>query len=346
MTASYFKHSLQFKRPSGTSRGVLNEKDSWFIILNDGDSIGIGECGLLKGLSIDAVPEYESTLKSLCDKINQGRKPSPAGFVDFPSIRFGLEMAYRSLSAERPFLLFPSEFTLGEKAVITNGLIWMGDEDFMQQQIATKIEAGFRCIKMKIGAMDFDKELNLLRSIRRNFGPEQIELRVDANGAFELKEATDKLKRLSEFELHSIEQPIAAGQWDAMAKLCESTQLPIALDEELIGIHDLQQKKALIKSIMPQFIILKPSLLGGFIASDEWIELAEDYGLGWWITSALESNLGLNAISQYTFTKNSTLPQGLGTGGLYTNNIRSPLKMTGEQLWYSPEGSWDMKFFM
>lgn len=343
--ARYFKHTLKFIRPGGTSRGVLTEKDSWFIILNKGNSIGIGECGLLKGLSFDDRPDYETKLRSVCELINQGEVHDPLELIDFPSIRFGLEMALRSLNAKSPFELFPSEFTEGSGAVVINGLVWMGDEGFMMEQITEKIRLGFKCIKLKIGAIDFETELALLKSIRKKFSSEEIELRVDANGAFGIMEAEDKLKRLSEFDLHSIEQPIKAGLWEDMARLCESNILPIALDEELIGINDLKQKQELVTSVKPQYLVIKPSLVGGFTATDEWIDLARENGIDWWITSALESNVGLNAISQYTFSKNSTLPQGLGTGSLYSNNIDSPLQIEGELLKYNRKKKWDLSLF-
>ena len=342
MTAEYSKHTLQFKRPSGTSRGVLQQKESWFIILKENGAVGIGECGLLKGLSVDDVPDYEEKLADLCERINRGEEPAPVEYADYPSIRFGLEMALLSLRSEDPFELFHSEFTRGKLPIPINGLVWMGDEDFMKEQINQKIEQGFGCIKMKIGAIDFETEFKLLEAIRRSFTAEQIELRVDANGAFSEEEALSNLKRLATLDLHSIEQPIKAGNWQAMAALCEVTPLPIALDEELIGIHDMAEKEQLIQTVSPQFIILKPSLVGGIQACDEWIELAEKYGAGWWITSALESNVGLNAISQYTFTKNSTLPQGLGTGGLYTNNVEAPLVVKQGNLWYEPQLSWNL----
>src|SRR5690554_3461599 len=220
----------------------------------------------------------------------------------------------------------------------------MGDETFMKQQISEKIKQGFNCIKMKIGAIDFTSEIELLKSIRKNFSAAEIELRVDANGAFKPKEALEKLKVLSDLDLHSIEQPIKQGQWQEMARLCEETPLPIALDEELIGIFFEEEKNKLLETINPQFIILKPSLIGGFRGSDSWINLAEKHSAGWWITSALESNIGLNAISQYTFTKNSILPQGLGTGSLYTNNIESPLLVSKGTLNYNPNIKWKFNF--
>ncbi|MEX0996542.1 MAG: o-succinylbenzoate synthase [Flavobacteriaceae bacterium] len=343
MKITYKKHTLNFKRPSGTSRGVLRTKETWFLILKEGNKTGIGECGILRGLSIDDRPDYEDTLKWVCVNMHLGAHKLYNALNEFPSIQMGVETAFLSLKAKNPFEIFPSSYTNGKASIPINGLVWMGDKEFMNSQIKEKIALGFKCIKMKIGAIDFETEMELLKSIRKEFSANEIELRVDANGAFSPEEALEKLKRLSDLQLHSIEQPIKAGQWEAMAKLCEQTPLPIALDEELIGVFDESNKKKLLQTIQPQFIILKPSLIGGFRSSDTWIELAETQNCGWWITSALESNVGLNAIAQYTFTKNSNLPQGLGTGSLYTNNINAPLKVSKGQLMYQPESTWDVK---
>ncbi|MFO7744734.1 MAG: o-succinylbenzoate synthase [Psychroflexus sp.] len=344
MKATYFKHTLEFKRPSGTSRGVLKTKDSWFIKLETNDKFGIGECGLLKGLSIDDRVDYEDTLKWTCNNIHLGLETLYQKLKDFPSIQFGLEMAIQSFSSADPYLLFPSEFTEGKQGMKINGLIWMGEKEFMKSQIQNKIEQGFSCIKLKIGAIDFESELELLKYIRSEFSASDIELRVDANGAFSPHDALDKLERLSKFDLHSIEQPIAQGQWQDMARLCQQTPLPIALDEELIGLKDVTNKEESLLTIQPQYIILKPSLIGGFKGSKEWIELANQQNIKWWITSALESNIGLNAIAQFTFIQNNNMPQGLGTGGLYTNNIESPLTIEGERIMYNPKLSWENKF--
>ena len=253
-----------------------------------------------------------------------------------------METAFKSLSSKDLFEIYPSGFSNGNEHIPINGLVWMGSEAFMKQQISDKLNQGFRCIKMKIGAIDFNTELNLLKSIRKEYSPADIALRVDANGAFNSSEALEKLKRLSEFDLHSIEQPIKQGQWQEMARLCEDTPLPIALDEELIGVFSEKEKLDVLNTISPHYVILKPSLIGGFSASDQWISLAESKDIGWWITSALESNIGLNAIAQYTFAKNSKLPQGLGTGSLFTNNIPSPLKVCKGSLTYNTELRWDL----
>ena len=340
MQATYKKYILDFKRPSGTSRGVLIQKETWFLILQEEGCFGIGECGLLKGLSIDDVPEYEETLKWTCDNIHLGKDALWESLRKFPSIQFGVEQAFLSLASENPFELFPSEFTQGKSSISINGLIWMGDEAFMNEQVAQKLQEGFRCIKMKIGAIDFEKELALLKSIRSNYSKEQIELRVDANGAFSTADALAKLKVLAQLGLHSIEQPIKQGNISEISELCTETPLDIALDEELIGIFDLQVKEKLLKEIRPQYIILKPSLVGGFKGSLEWIQLAEKLDIKWWITSALESNVGLNAIAQWTFTLKSALPQGLGTGSLFTNNFESPLTVSEGTLSYNRHRKW------
>ncbi|RYJ45054.1 o-succinylbenzoate synthase [Flavobacterium beibuense] len=342
MKASYKKYILKFKRPSGTSRGVLTEKETWFLILEENGKTGIGECGILRSLSIDDRPDYEEKLKWVCENIRLGKDKLWDELIEFPSIQFGVEMAFQSLESENPFLLFPSQFTSGQENIPINGLVWMGEEQFMKEQIEDKLKQGFNCIKLKIGAIDFTKELALLEFIRGNFSAKQIEIRVDANGAFTSSEALVKLNQLSKFQLHSIEQPIKQHQPDSMTELCRETPLPIALDEELIGVFGKENKESLLQKIKPQYIILKPSLVGGVKGSMEWIELAEKYDISWWITSALESNIGLNAIAQWTFTLNNPMPQGLGTGGLYTNNFDCPLEVKQGQLIYNKELSWNV----
>ncbi|MGH2664321.1 o-succinylbenzoate synthase [Flavobacterium sp.] len=343
MKAVYHKYILDFKKPSGTSRGVLTQKETWFLVLENDGKKGIGECGILRGLSADDRPDYEEKLQWVCDHIHLGEKMLWEALMEFPSIQFGVEMAFRSLTGENPFLLFPSDFTSGEKSILINGLIWMGDEVFMKQQIEEKIAQGFQCIKLKIGAIDFDKELQLLRYIRQNFSPEQIEIRVDANGAFSENEALYKINQLTGFQLHSIEQPIQKNHTDTMSVLCKSTNLPIALDEELIGVFTYQEKEDLLLKIKPQYIILKPSFIGGIRGTDEWISLAEKHNIGWWITSALESNIGLNAIAQFTFLKYNSMPQGLGTGALFTNNFDGPLEVKNGRLFYNSNRKWNDK---
>ena len=339
--ASYKKYVLNFKRPSGTSRGVLTTKETWFLLLQEGEKKGIGECGILRSLSFDDRPDYEQKLKWVCQNIDLGRDKLWQELKEFPSIQFGVEMAFKSFDSKDPFLLDPSEFTHGGAAIPINGLVWMGEEKFMKEQIVQKIEEGFNCIKLKIGAIDFEKEIGLLKYIRKEFSSEEIEIRVDANGGFSPAEAMQKLERLAELELHSIEQPIKQGQTSEMAEICRRTPLPIALDEELIGITDVTEKRKLIQTIGPQYLIFKPSLIGGYNGTQEWMKLCREYEIGWWITSALESNVGLNAIAQFTYKQENDMPQGLGTGGLYTNNFDSPLEVKEGQLWYQPQNEWN-----
>ncbi|WP_394748625.1 o-succinylbenzoate synthase [Spongiimicrobium salis] len=341
MKANYKKYILDFKRPSGTSRGVLTQKETWFIGIQDGSRFGIGECGVLRSLSVDDRPDYEHKLQWVCDHIHWGMEKLWNALLEFPSIQFGLEQAFLSLASKDPFVLFPSSFTEKEAVIPINGLIWMGDENFMLEQIQQKLETGFDCIKMKIGALNFETELKVLAAIRKEYTAEQIELRVDANGAFAPENALEKLKVLADFDLHSIEQPIRQGNISAMAELCKKTPLPIALDEELIGVFSVTKKQELLQTIRPQYMILKPSLVGGIKGSMEWIKMAEEVQCKWWITSALESNIGLNAIAQWTYTLENPMPQGLGTGSLYTNNIESPLTVENGALYYDAKKNWN-----
>ena len=340
MNATYQKYILNFKQASGTSRGILKTKETYFLKISNGVKFGIGECAVFKGLSFDDVPNYEEKLHWLCQHINKDIIVLLKELKDFPSIQFGLEQAMLSLKSKTSFKLFPSKFTESKDTISINGLIWMGSEAFMKQQIKEKLKAGFTVIKMKIGAIDFDTEIALLKSIRKEYASNEIELRVDANGAFSPKTALEKLKILSDFEIHSIEQPIKQGQLNEMAMLCEKTPVPIALDEELIGIINVTKKEELLQIIKPQYIILKPSLIGGFNGSQEWINLAGKQQIDWWITSALESNIGLNAIAQWTYSLQTKMPQGLGTGSLFTNNIESPLEVKNGELHYNNTKNW------
>lgn len=342
--ARYHRYILDFKRPSGTSRGIMTQKETWFIILEKDGKKGVGECGLLRGLSADDQPDYEAKLQWTCQNIHLGEKALWEALLAFPSIQFGVELAFRSLESQDPFELFPSDFTAGKQSVNINGLVWMGDQGYMKEQIEQKLADGFNCIKLKIGAIDFDKELDLLAFIRSHFDAQKIEIRVDANGAFEPSVALDKLNQLAQFELHSIEQPIAKNNIEKMATLCQNTPLPIALDEELIGVFNTADKALLLEKIKPQYIILKPSFIGGFRGTQEWITLAENNNINWWITSALESNIGLNAIAQWTYLLNNPMPQGLGTGALYTNNFDCPLTVSKGQLWYDDAKKWLFDF--
>ena len=340
MKATYQKYILNFKKPSGTSRGIMTEKETWFIVLEEDGKKGIGECGILRGLSTDDRTDYEEKLKWTCENIHLGEEKLWEMLLEFPSIQFGMETAFLSLRSQNPFELFPSEFTSGQKSIVINGLIWMGNQEEMKAQIEEKITEGFQCVKIKIGAINFEEELALLRFIRQHFDEQKIEIRVDANGAFDENEALSKINQIAGFKLHSIEQPIKKNNTDMMSVLCKMSNLPIALDEELIGVFSLEEKEKLLQKIMPQYIILKPSFIGGFRGTNEWISLAEKHNIGWWITSALESNIGLNAIAQFTFTLNTIIPQGLGTGSLYTNNFDSPLEVKNGQLWYRNEQDW------
>jgi o-succinylbenzoate synthase len=348
----YQKYILKFKFEAGTSRGVLTERSTYFISVFDEDKqqiVGVGEASPLKGLSIDDTPDFEKEVQHFCQKFISKNFENVQSVRDFwlkentvrlPSLRFAVEVALKDLENGGKFKIEDNEFyNLGNPLPI-NGLVWMGTIDFMRKQIEEKIAKGFTCLKLKIGAIDFDKELALLQSIRKRFAADKITLRVDANGAFAPSEALEKLKLLAKYELHSIEQPIRQGQVEMMRVLCEASPVPIALDEELIGIESFNSKKMLLESIKPQYIILKPTLLGGLAESKEWIQLAENLHIGWWITSALESNIGLNAICQFTAQYQPTLPQGLGTGQLYHNNIDSPLEVKCGHIFYNRENQW------
>jgi o-succinylbenzoate synthase len=341
MFARHTTLNLQFKFPAGTSRGVLLHKPSSFLLLEKDGFRGIGECSTIPNLSIDPVETYSEKLEEVCRLLNEGVDPDSIDLSLFPSIAFGLETALLDLKAKGSKCLFPSAFTQGETGIPINGLVWMGDKDFMQKQIREKIAAGYHCIKLKVGALDFGTELEIISGIRQQFSPEDIELRLDANGGFTPTDALEKLEKLAAFHIHSIEQPIKQKQFEAMTMLCQQSPIPIVLDEELIGVRSAD-KEFILEKIKPAYIILKPSLVGGFRQSEEWIRLAEKHSIAWWITSALEANIGLNAIAQWTYTLNSQLPQGLGTGQLYHNNIPSPLAIENARLFYKPEVDWDV----
>lgn len=340
MKASFEPYILKFKNPSGTSRGVLTEKLTYLFTIEEDGREYVGECGLFKGLSFDDRSNYEEKLQWVCDHIDLGIDELWRELREWPSIQFGIEQAFQSLSANRyndnytdklnPDL-YESSFSTGDKGIQTNGLIWMGTIDFMREQIKEKLAIGYKCIKLKIG-VDWENEHKILQQLRTEFSAEQLELRVDANGGFTFEEAKVVLQQLADLKIHSIEQPIKAGQLELMTELCASTPTPIALDEELIGIVDQEDKFKLLEKIKPQYIILKPSLIGGVRGSLEWINAADTYEIPFWITSALESNIGLNAIAQWTAILYPEMPQGLGTGGLFTNNFPSRLELKGEYL--------------
>ena len=338
MILSYKKHILQFKKPAGTSRGVYTTREVYILTVqekNNPQKAGYGECAPLPDLSCDALPDFEDILKRVCENFDG---TIPTDFLrNYPSILFGIETALKDFQSTQTNILWESNFTKGTAGIPINGLIWMGSYNSMKEQIKEKLEKGFRCIKLKIGAIDFEEEYALLKKIRREYDASEITLRVDANGAFSSEVALEKLERLSRLNIHSIEQPIRANQWEEMASLCKKTPLPIALDEELIGVNDIDRKSELLDFIAPQFIILKPTLHGGIMGATEWIELAKKRNIGYWITSALESNVGLNAIAQWCATLNLSSHQGLGTGALFVENFPTPLFIEGEQLWFKAE---------
>lgn len=334
---------LTFKVPSGTSRGVLTEKHTWYVTLKSTSSPiqGVGEVSIIPGLTpeFNDLTSYQGWLNTCIAELNQSQLSEDLfdsyiqQWANKPSLFFGLEMAFLDYQNGGTCHFFDSSFAQSKTGIPINGLIWMGDENYMLSQIEQKLESGYSCIKMKIGAINFQTELKILASIRKRYSSDQVILRVDANGAFKPSEALEKLHQLANLDIHSIEQPIQAGQWQDMAMLCDKTPCPIALDEELIGVYDLQEKKTLLNTIKPQYIILKPSLHGGFQGCREWIDLANTKHIPWWITSALESNVGLNAIAQFTATYNPHIHQGLGTGGLYINNTPAHSEIREGFLW-------------
>jgi len=336
------ERTLHFKQPAGTSRGVYTTRKIWLVHLTEGDRHGIGECAPLPDLSCDALPDenYTAQLHQFCQKLCETGGIDYDALRDYPSMLFGLETALLSLHSSHllpltSHLLFDTPFSRGEVGIPINGLVWMGNHEEMLKRMEEKLELGFRCVKLKIGAIDFDQELDLIKRIRSRFSFHEVELRLDANGAFPYDEALYKLELLSQYAIHSIEQPIRQGQWAYMAELCRESPLPIALDEELIGVNDPAMKRHMLNIIKPRYIILKPSLHGGMAGCREWIATAREMGIGSWITSALESNIGLNAIAQFAssvYGDHITMPQGLGTGQLFTDNIPMPLVIRGDML--------------
>ena len=332
---------LHFKQPAGTSRGTYTTRRSWFITLTDENGRqGIGECAPLPNLSCDDIPDYAEKLSAFCESFVSEANLTPHSTLhtpqDYPSMLFGLETALLNLQVGST-MLFDTPFGRGEEGIPINGLVWMGTFEEMRERIEQKLAQGFHCVKLKIGAIDFNQELELLKKIRSRYSRREIELRVDANGAFSPDDALQKLEQLSLYDIHSIEQPIRQGQWGDMAFLCRESPIPIALDEELIGVNDSYTKGQLLDIIKPAYIILKPSLHGGMSGTKEWIDLANDRHIGSWITSALESNVGLNAIAHltaYLYGPHIERPQGLGTGQLFTDNIPMPLEIKGDKLWY------------
>lgn len=338
-------HEFLFQQPAITSRGTLLKKAVFFLLLYNNDNpmaVGVGECSVFPGLSMDDVDGFEKKLSKIVEQINIGRFNIKTAMHDWPSINFALETALKDLKNNGSKILFPSEFTKGKDSIDINGLIWMGDKKELSRQIKIKLKGGFKCLKLKIGAINFNDEYEILSYLRNNFSRDDLEMRVDANGAFSPKEAPDILNLLAELEIHSIEQPIMPSQLEEMAIICENSPIPVALDEELIGKYPIENKMQLLKIIKPQYIVLKPGILGGTKACEEWISLAEDMDIGWWITSSLETNIGLNAIAQWTYSLNNPMHHGLSTGGMFKNNFVSPIALKGEKLYYFPRKKWDL----
>ncbi len=342
----YAPYRLFFKQPAITSRSVMHDKETYFVRLHDTDVPGVygmGECAIFRGLCSDDTPDYEARLNKLCRLINMGEiSMSEALMLASSSVRFGLETAFADFMSGGLMKPFASPWSEGCTSIIINGLVWMGTATQMRDRIAEKINAGFRCIKLKIGGINFDQELELVKFIRKSFPSDKLEIRLDANGAFTADNALKRLDALFPYDIHSIEQPIRHGQFKEMAGICKQSPIPIALDEELIGTFSNDYKLSLLGEIKPQYIVLKPSLCGGFSDADNWISVAESIGIKWWATSALESNIGLNAIAQWTACHDTKVPQGLGTGALYTNNIVSPLVQSGQSLRYDVSKQWNI----
>lgn len=349
-----YSRTLAFKFDARTSRGAMQTHQAHYVRLHHPDQPGLegwGECSPLPGLSPDYSPDFAQRLQQICYRFNALQLETvpddrAIAFVDelrqMPSVLFAWETAWLDIARGGNRVLLPSAFSQGEKGIRINGLIWMGEPAFMREQIEKKLAQGFRCLKLKIGGLDFQQELQILEEVRKVAGPDELELRLDANGAFAPEDALSKLEQLSKFQVHSLEQPIKAGQLEAMRFLCSQTPIPIALDEELIGVTGKEAQWQLLRDVQPQYIILKPTLVGGLRAAQDWITIAQSYGIGWWLTSALESNIGLNAVAKFAASYDNLLPQGLGTGQLYHNNFASPLEIRGEELWYNPEMAWEL----
>jgi len=347
MIASYAIHDLQFKKPAKTSRNTLETKRLYLLqVQNKDGQIGYGEISPFEGLSMDDRPNFDSKLNETIALINDGADLESLDLETWPSIAFGYDTAIRDLANGGKRMFFDGPFAEGKSSIEINGLVWMASKEEMLKQVEEKITQGFRCIKMKIGALDFDEECRMLEAIRKTYSAFQIELRVDANGAFPVSDAFSMLKDLNRFDLHSIEQPIRQGQWEEMAELCAKSPLDIALDEELLGINASMDGARMLKTISPKYLIIKPGLLGAFKVSTEWIKQAHAQNTAWWITSALESNLGLAAIAQFTSNYRNPLPQGLGTGQLYTNNFPSPLRIQQGRLDQNGSDAWNFNLYL
>ncbi len=350
-TASYQKYTLVFKKPAMTSRGALLTRDVYFLRLrtppsippNRGEALlGLGECGPLPGLSVDDRPDFEAKVAEVCRDLNRGCPPDDLELTGFPALAFGLEMALLDWRGGGQRRLYHNPFSRGQASLPTHGLVWMADPAGLRHQIEQKVAQGFTCLKLKVGALDFETECRLLANVRRTYPADRIQLRLDANGAFTPENALERLTALAAFDIFALEQPLKPGQPTALAEVCRHSPIPIALDEALIGVSSRADKAALLQTIRPHYLVLKPSLIGGFAAAEAWIHLAESLGIGWWVNSMLESNIGLNAIYQWVGSLGVTLTQGLGTGQLYTNNIPAPLGLVGAGLRYDPGGAWDV----
>ncbi|MCI0751286.1 MAG: o-succinylbenzoate synthase [Flammeovirgaceae bacterium] len=354
LRASHTKKTFHFNFRARTSRGLLKDKTSWFIKVWDDKEpavFGLGECGPLPGLSVDSKPDFEQVLDETVNRIQSVQRLSDDAVemisrmvpLGYPSIKFGVETAIRDLVNGGHRIIFKNKFLDGHRVPI-NGLIWMDDMDIMLQQITDKIAQGFTCIKIKVGGLNFERECDILHYIRKKYFRDQITIRLDANGAFKPEDALSKITQLSRFQVHSIEQPLKPGN-ESLEELCRKTPVPIALDEELIGLEKVEEKTRLLQKIKPQFITLKPTLHGGFSGCQEWIDIAQSVNIGWWITSALESNIGLNAISQFTASFENIIPQGLGTGLLYADNFPSPLTIEQGHIYHNHKELWDVSEF-
>jgi len=351
LQASYSKKVFQFNFEARTSRGLMKDKTSWFIKIWDDLNpkiSGIGECGPLPGLSVDAIPDIEAVLGEVVGRIPQVdlstfKLEHLLNFIPphFPAITFGTETALLDLIHGGKRVIFDNDFIRG-KPIPINGLIWMGDLNFMIDQIDQKIQQGYQCIKLKVGSLDFDRECEVLAYIRKRYGQKEISLRLDANGAFKVDEALLKLEALKGFGIHSIEQPIKQ-HLSEMHELCRQSPIAISLDEELIGVETPEQKFEMLSRIKPQFITLKPTLHGGLSGCKQWIEIAHQLGIGWWVTSALESNIGLNAICQFAGNYAITIPQGLGTGAIYENNFKTPLRVKDGAISLNASYGWELE---
>lgn len=347
LKAKYIKHRLKFLRPAGTSKGYLNYKECWYLVLweeNSPQIRGIGECSILPNFNIDDRPDIEDKIAEVCDQINQGTFQAGCLLPQWPTIQFAMEMALLDLKNGGNRILFPSAFTRGNDGVMTNGLIRLGDESSTRQQIERCLDKGFSCIKLKIGQLDWQTEYSILHFLRKQYKSSDLTIRVDANGAFTPQRIYDVLEQLAELEVHSIEQPIKAGQVEAMALLCNGSPIPIVLDEELLGVFDYEKRKNLLETIKPQYLAIEPSLCGGFDLSEQWIELAKQNNIGWWVTTSLQSNIGVNAIAQWAYSQKSNMIHGIGTGLMFSNNIDSPLSLRGESIFYRINEEWNLSF--